>query len=160
MPTRLTRERSSLNFAAFLTMAAISAVLGGCGAGGSGAPAGPTLSSIAVTPANSSVAQGMTQQFKAMGTYSDSSTQDLTATVTWTSSTTTVVTISATGLANGVGFGSTTVKAASGSISGSTPFSITAAAVSQVIQHVVVILQENRTPDNLFHGLPGADIAT
>jgi phospholipase C len=28
------------------------------------------------------------------------------------------------------------------------------------ITHVVVIFQENRTPDNLFHGLPGADIAT
>jgi len=29
----------------------------------------------------------------------------------------------------------------------------------QKIQHVVVIFQENRTPDDLFHGLPGADIA-
>jgi phospholipase C len=28
------------------------------------------------------------------------------------------------------------------------------------IQHVVIIVQENRSPDNLFHGLPGADIAT
>src|SRR5712691_3227475 len=27
------------------------------------------------------------------------------------------------------------------------------------IQHVVVIFQENRTPDNLFHGFPNADIA-
>ncbi|HLI95084.1 MAG TPA: alkaline phosphatase family protein [Candidatus Baltobacteraceae bacterium] len=27
------------------------------------------------------------------------------------------------------------------------------------IQHVVIIFQENRTPDNLFHGLPGADVA-
>ena len=27
------------------------------------------------------------------------------------------------------------------------------------IAHVVIIFQENRTPDNLFHGLPGADIA-
>jgi len=27
------------------------------------------------------------------------------------------------------------------------------------INHVVIIFQENRTPDNLFHGLPGADIA-
>ena len=27
------------------------------------------------------------------------------------------------------------------------------------IQHVVIIFQENRTPDNLFHGLPHADIA-
>src|SRR6266581_6439250 len=30
---------------------------------------------------------------------------------------------------------------------------------SQKIQHVVVIFQENRTHDNLFHGLPNADIA-
>ena len=30
---------------------------------------------------------------------------------------------------------------------------------AQKIQHVVVIFQENRTPDNLFHGLPNADIA-
>src|SRR5215510_14394823 len=29
----------------------------------------------------------------------------------------------------------------------------------QKIQHVVVIFQKNRTPDNLFHGLPGANIA-
>ena len=28
------------------------------------------------------------------------------------------------------------------------------------IHHVIVIFQENRTPDNLFQGLPGADIAT
>jgi phospholipase C len=28
-----------------------------------------------------------------------------------------------------------------------------------LIQHVVIIFQENRTPDNLFHGLPNADIA-
>ena len=31
--------------------------------------------------------------------------------------------------------------------------------LSREIQHVVVIFQENRTPDNLFHGLAGADIA-
>jgi len=33
------------------------------------------------------------------------------------------------------------------------------AASSKKIKHVVVIVQENRTPDNLFHGLPNADIA-
>src|SRR5262249_56712675 len=36
------------------------------------------LQSIAVTPANPSVAKGLTQQFTATGTYSDSSTQNLT----------------------------------------------------------------------------------
>ena len=25
------------------------------------------------------------------------------------------------------------------------------------IEHVIIIVQENRTPDNLFNGLPGAD---
>src|SRR5271156_5489566 len=30
---------------------------------------------------------------------------------------------------------------------------------SDKFKHVVVIFQENRTPDNLFHGFPGADIA-
>src|ERR1700674_666686 len=31
---------------------------------------------------------------------------------------------------------------------------------SKKIQHVIIIFQENRTPDNLFQGLPGADIAS
>ena len=42
-----------------------------------------TLQSIAVTPANPSIAKGPTQQFTATGTYSDSSTQNLTSQVTW-----------------------------------------------------------------------------
>jgi phospholipase C len=33
-------------------------------------------------------------------------------------------------------------------------------AMVSPIQHVVIIFQENRTPDNLFQGVPGADIAT
>jgi phospholipase C len=155
MRNRFKIGRDWLCTTAFLVLAGLATVLGGCGAG---APA-PTLTSIAVTPDNGSVAQGLTQQFKATGTYSDSSTQDLTAVVTWTSSATTVVTISATGLGNGVGFGKTKVSAVSGPVTGSTMFTITASVQSQFFQHVVVIFQENRTPDNLFHGLPGADIA-
>ena len=41
--------------------------------------------------------KGATQQFTATGTYSDSSTQNLTASVTWASATTTVATITAGG---------------------------------------------------------------
>ena len=52
-----------------------------------------TLQSIAVTPANPSIAKGATQQFTATGTFSDNSTQNLTAQVTWASATTTVATI-------------------------------------------------------------------
>ena len=55
------------------------------------------LQSIAVTPANPSVAKGLTQQFTATGTYSDSSTQNLTSQVTWASATTSVATITPPG---------------------------------------------------------------
>ena len=44
-----------------------------------------SLVSIAVTPANSSLAKGSTQQFTATRTYSDNSTQNLTSSVTWSS---------------------------------------------------------------------------
>jgi phospholipase C len=33
-------------------------------------------------------------------------------------------------------------------------------SASSPINHIVIIIQENRTPDNLFQGLPGADIAS
>jgi phospholipase C len=36
---------------------------------------------------------------------------------------------------------------------------VSSVTFSQRFQHIVVIVQENRTPDNLFHGLPNADIA-
>jgi uncharacterized protein YjdB len=86
----------------------------------------PTLVSIAVTPANPSVAKGTTQQFAATGTYSDNSTQNLTGGVTWSSATTTVATISTAGLASGVGTGTSTIKATLGTIFGSTLLSVTA----------------------------------
>ena len=46
----------------------------------------PELLWIAVTPVDASVAAGLTQQFTATGTYTDGSTEDLTATATWDSS--------------------------------------------------------------------------
>jgi len=46
-----------------------------------------------VTPANPSIAKGLTQQFTATGTYSDASTQNITSTLTWASATTSVATI-------------------------------------------------------------------
>jgi len=85
-----------------------------------------TLVSIAVTPASSSIAKGITQQFTAIGTYSNSTTQNLTSTATWTSSVTSVATISTTGLATGTGVGSSTITAKSGSISGTATLTVTA----------------------------------
>jgi hypothetical protein len=89
----------------------------------------PTLVSMAVTPANPSIAAGQTQQFTATGTYSNGSTQNLTSTATWSSSATGVATMSTTGLASALGVGQTTIAAASGAINGSTTLTVTAGFV-------------------------------
>ncbi|MCE5211031.1 MAG: Ig-like domain-containing protein [Deltaproteobacteria bacterium] len=95
----------------------------GCGGGGGGGSAA-ILVSISVTPANQSIIINDTQQFTATGTYSDSTQKDITTAVTWTSSDTGVAEISTTGIAIPADFGSTTITATSGSISGSTTLTV------------------------------------
>jgi len=91
-----------------------------------------TLQSIAVTPANPSIAKGSTQQFTATGTYSDNSIQDLTTQVTWASDTTGVATISSGGLATAVAVGTATVSATKGGVTGSTGLTVTAATLQSI----------------------------
>lgn len=84
-----------------------------------------TLVSIAVTPASFTLVKGLTQQYTATGTYSDHSHQNLTTSVTWSSSAATA-TIAATGLATGTSAGPTTISATLGALSGSAPLTVTA----------------------------------
>jgi uncharacterized protein YjdB len=81
-----------------------------------------TLESIEVSPAADLIPQGSQRQFTAIGTFSDSSTQDLTQQVTWASSNATVATVSnaagSKGLANGIAAGGpVTVTASIGAVS-------------------------------------------
>lgn len=80
--------------------------------------------SIAVTPTNTIIANGMTRQFTATGTFQDSSTIDLTTQVVWSSLDTNKATINSGGLATGKVPGSTTISAVFGDISGSTSLKI------------------------------------
>jgi hypothetical protein len=84
------------------------------------------LVSIALTPANSSIAAGTAQQFTATGTYSDGSTQDLTSTATWSSSALGVATIISGGVATGVTTGISSISATLGSITSSATLTVTA----------------------------------
>jgi hypothetical protein len=52
----------------------------------------PALVSVTVIPANASLKVGSTLQFKAIGTYSDNSTQDLTSSAEWSVSNASVAT--------------------------------------------------------------------
>lgn len=90
----------------------------------------PVLVSLAITPGAAAISRGTTQQFNATGTFSDGSTQDLTASVTWTSSDPNVATLSTTagseGLATGANLGTTTITAASaGGVTASAPLTVT-----------------------------------
>jgi hypothetical protein len=74
-------------------------------------PNDSALVSIAVTPTTATIALGRSQQYQAVGTYSDGSTQNVTALVGWSSTTTTVATVDGAGQASGVGQGATTLTA-------------------------------------------------
>ncbi|MDB6084717.1 MAG: LigC protein, partial [Gammaproteobacteria bacterium] len=91
-----------------------------------------TLLSITVTPANPSIAKGLTQSFAATGTYSDNSTQNLTSVVSWTSSNSSIAPISTAGTATAAAVGSATITASMGGVSGSTTLTVTAAALVSI----------------------------
>ncbi len=95
-----------------------------------------TLVSISLTPPNISVPLGVKPQYAATGTFTDSSTQDITTQVTWTSSNTGVATISSAagseGLASTVSTGSTTITATLSGKSGTTGLTVTAAVLFSI----------------------------
>jgi|ERR1700683_1293462 hypothetical protein len=100
----------------------------------------PTVSTITVDPPTPSVAVGTTLQLTAAATYSDGSTGTLSGgtgctgnTVCWTSSDTTVATISTGGLMTGVATGTTTITAANTSITGTTTGTVVETVSSMTI---------------------------
>jgi uncharacterized protein YjdB len=110
----------------------ISAVSGGATGSASLTVSAATLVSLAVTPANSSMAVGTTKQFTATGTYSDTSAQDITSSVLWSSSSAATATINNQGAATSVATGTTTITAALGSVSGSTQLTVSIAHLTLI----------------------------
>jgi Bacterial Ig-like domain (group 2) len=91
------------------------------------------LDSVQVTPAAQSLPVGQTTQLTAVGTFGNAmhpSTQNITSTVTWASSSPTVATVSATGLVTAVAAGTTTITADAtafnGDVSSSANLTVTA----------------------------------
>jgi Bacterial Ig-like domain (group 2) len=84
-------------------------ILTGCG------PTQPNLIYIVVTPTNPSISNGSTLQFDAVGNYQGNVQNDITTSVTWSSSSAIVSTISnsagSQGLATAVAPGTTTITA-------------------------------------------------
>ncbi len=91
-----------------------------------------TLTSIAITPANPTLALGQTVQLTATGTYSDGSTQDITSQVQWNSSASTVATVSSTGLLISLRTGGSTLSATRTGVTGQTTLTITSATLQSI----------------------------
>jgi len=116
--------------------ASITATLNGVSGSTTLTVSAATLVSIGVTPATPSVAKGLSQQFTAVGTYTDATTQTLTTTATWASSDTTRATISnaagSQGLASTEGEGSTSISATLAGVTGSTTLTVSAATLVSI----------------------------
>lgn len=135
-------------------------IFAGCGGGGSD-PA--RLVSIALDPTNPSIAVGVNQQFTATGTYSDSTTKDLTSSVTWNSSNKSVATVGTFGLAIPVAAGTTTITASLGAISGTTNLTVTTATLVSIVvgpanPSIPIGLTEQMTATGIYSDGSGHDL--
>lgn len=95
------------------------------------------LTSITITPANSSIPIGINQQLTATGTFSDGSTADITQSVEWSSADPSSVivgnsSISGKGLTRGLATGTIVITAALGSLSTSTNLTISAVTLERL----------------------------
>ncbi|MFN8608216.1 MAG: Ig-like domain-containing protein [Vulcanimicrobiota bacterium] len=93
------------------------------------------LQSLSIAPPNSQLPEGLTRQYTATGLYSDSTTQDLSNQVTWTSSNPQAASISnsSPGLARGLKLGTTVVKAEFNGLEDHTNLEVTTAVVVKVL---------------------------
>jgi hypothetical protein len=80
----------------------------------SGTGLAPVLQSITLTPTIPNIYLGATLQFTATGNYSNNTTKNLSAAVTWTTNPTGIASVGAGGLATGLSAGSTAVEATLG----------------------------------------------
>jgi Bacterial Ig-like domain (group 2)/Galactose oxidase, central domain/Kelch motif len=84
-----------------------------CGFNGFDSPSCPELASLTISPAFPQIPTSGGKQFKVTGANTDGTTEDLTGSVTWTSSVPGVATISATGTATSLTDGETIIQASS-----------------------------------------------
>lgn len=97
-----------------------------------------TIVDMTITPDSPSVPNGQTQPFKATGTFSDTTTQDMTFDAKWSSSIPAVATVSdvvsSKGLATALSLGSTSISASFGGKSKSTTLTV----ITPILQSIVV----------------------
>jgi hypothetical protein len=92
----------------------------------------PVLQTVTVGPSNLNLNQGATQQMTATGTYNDGSTKNLSTGIVWSSSETSSVSISNSGVVTGVSVGSSTISAQDGTVTGTASVTVALANVTAI----------------------------
>jgi hypothetical protein len=92
------------------------------------------ISRVVVTPAKWTVRSGTMQQFNATATFGANAIQDVTSGASWSSSNTSVATVSSSGLVTAVGAGTAKIKATYSGKSGKTPLTVTVKAPANLGQ--------------------------
>ena len=125
MSDPVTRLNAALEGLMALLLASILLLPLGCG--GDDPTASPTVVSIAVEgPPGGTTSVGESGPFIAVATFSDGTTEDVTSDAAWTSSNTSVVTISATAQGQAVGVGQSEICAMYQGVSGCVLVTVTA----------------------------------
>ena len=102
------------------------------------------LASIVISPSTGTLPVGISQRFTATGTFADGHSADVSGVVTWTSSAPAIADIgAATGLADGLSLGNTTLVASSGSVLGT----LSLTTIAATVQSIVI------APDSLLTGI-------
>src|ERR1700740_842587 len=88
----------------------------------------PALTGVTVSPNSTSVSVAATVSFRAIGTYSDGSTTDLTSSAQWSSSNSAIASVASTGVVTGMASGSATISAQSGGMTGNASLTVNPAS--------------------------------
>jgi len=91
------------------------------------------LTSVAISPATASVEVGKTVQLTAVGGYDDGTSKKLTSAVAWSSSDSSVASVSSSGLLHGVAAGTATITASDLDKTGTTTVMITLTGVESIV---------------------------
>jgi hypothetical protein len=124
--------RVSNSPARFVLVLLLSLLLQGCGGPRTMLSTSPRLTGLEITPQASSIALGLTAQFKATGKFSDGSSMDETKSAMWTSSNGIVASIDTTGFVTSHSMGNATMIATVKGISSSAALTVSKATMASI----------------------------
>jgi len=120
----LTVDANGLGLAVGTGASIVTVVSGTVSATASVTVTSATVVSLTIAPRNPAMPAGAVKQFSATGTFSDNSTQDITQSVLWSSSSGAIASINNVGLVTSKATGSTTITAVWGTVTQSTTLTV------------------------------------